>query len=106
MARRNKNKARHVLIPQRGKCQPVIIHDLESGRILVADDNDVYAIQCFRNGKRKLTDDLNRTEALAFRNAALHLTKYLAKHYDLPNPLGRPANATTVRSVRTVEDEG
>ena len=65
----------------------------EGENIQVGHEKDVYAIQCFRNGKRKLTDTLTKEEAIAFRNAALHLTRYLNKRHDLPNPPGRPSLA-------------
>lgn len=63
----------------------------------MADEKDVYAIQCFRNGDRKHTDTLTKEEALAFRNAALHLTRYLTERHDLPNPVGRPSLVNDIK---------
>lgn len=45
--------------------------------------NDVYAIRCFRNGKRKLTCRLTRSEAAVFRHVAKVLIRYLSKTYRL-----------------------
>lgn len=44
---------------------------------------DEYAIRCFFNEDRKLTDELTPEEAKAFRHAALHLARYLTTEYDL-----------------------
>lgn len=45
--------------------------------------DDVFAIRCFLNGKRKLTHELSEEEARNFRKAARHLSRYLTKEYKL-----------------------
>lgn len=44
---------------------------------------DDYAVRCFINDERKLTDKLRPDDAAIFRHAALHLVKYLTKEYHL-----------------------
>lgn len=43
----------------------------------------VYAIRCFKNGKRKMTHKLKKSDALIFKKGALHLAEYLTKEYGL-----------------------
>jgi hypothetical protein len=52
------------------------------------DDNsglfeDIYAVRCFLNGDRKMTDKLTMEEAYTFRKAAGNLYRYLTKEYKL-----------------------
>lgn len=42
-----------------------------------------FAIQCFLDGERKLTNELTAEEAHNFRKAAQHLTDYLTTVYKL-----------------------
>lgn len=44
---------------------------------------ETFAIRCFRDRKRKKTHELTKREARAFREAALHLVKYLTEGYKL-----------------------
>jgi len=48
-----------------------------------AEKNEIYAIRCFIDGKRKKTDALTIKEARIFRAAARHLARYLGKEYRL-----------------------
>lgn len=57
-------------------------------------DPEIYAIRCFLNGERKLTDKLTKDEAYNFRQAALHLSSYLTKEYGLSSQTGGHARAT------------
>lgn len=40
----------------------------------------VYAVRCFRNGKRLKIDDMNKEEAKIFKDAAKHMLKLLTKN--------------------------
>lgn len=62
--------------------------------VLVANEDTVYAIRCFRDGDRKLTDKLTKDEAYHFRQAALHLSSYLTREYGLSGQIGGRARAT------------
>lgn len=42
-----------------------------------------YAIRCYKNGSRKFSCNLTKSEAKAFRIAAKHLIQYLNKNYKL-----------------------
>jgi len=44
---------------------------------------DEFALQCFVNGRRKLTKDLTREEAFAFLQDAMHLAAFLAERIRL-----------------------
>lgn len=44
---------------------------------------EVFAIQCYLNGKRKFTAKLTRREAKVFRHAARTLDKFLTEKYSL-----------------------
>ncbi len=46
--------------------------------------NDIYAVQCHLDGKRKPTDKLTKHEARYFRHAAICLVNYLSEEYELP----------------------
>lgn len=46
-------------------------------------NEDIFAIRCFRNGKRKKTNQLTKYEARQFHQAAQHLMKFLKKEYRL-----------------------
>jgi len=41
----------------------------------------VYAIRCFKNGKRRRTHALKRKEAAVFKQTAQHLIDYLSSEY-------------------------
>jgi hypothetical protein len=44
---------------------------------------DVFAVRCFRNGRRRVTHTLTKKEARWFRLAARTLSRYLTKEYRL-----------------------
>ena len=47
------------------------------------DKEDVFAIRCFKNGKRRFTDRLTKYEARCLLVTARHLSEYLASEYDI-----------------------
>lgn len=53
--------------------------------------NGVFAVRCFRDGKRKFTHELTRAEARCFRAAARTLVRYLTKGYCLTAETARAA---------------
>lgn len=50
---------------------------------LIVDNSGGFAIRCYRNGKRKFTNNLKEEEARIFRQAARHLIKYLTRTYKI-----------------------
>lgn len=44
---------------------------------------EIFAIRCYRNGKRKMSSQLTKREARNFRIAARHLSRFLTKAYKL-----------------------
>lgn len=45
--------------------------------------DEIFAIRCFRDGKRKRTHLLTKKEARIFRIAARTLSRYLTREYKL-----------------------
>lgn len=45
--------------------------------------DDIFAIRCFLNRRRKFTHELTKKEAKCFRATALYLASYLKKEYEL-----------------------
>lgn len=45
--------------------------------------DEIFAIRCFLNRRRKLTHELTKREAKYFKKCGLHLVKYLNEEYKL-----------------------